>query len=347
VRVSKVVPSNGRLDDLAREIHSEVQQGRAAIVDALDCQLRIGQKLKAARRLLPEDKEFGSWFSAQGFGFTPAWGRTLRTAAENESEVRMVVASQLATGRANIEKAVKAVTAPKVARVEPVATVPNNDPAPIFLPPPGPVQGPEDHTYDMEHFKATGVLVCLEGCPAGHEGGSETDQGNGETERVVDASVTAPPTTSVGEGGAPLGDDGEGPATRPSPPSPDDQCASCGGTGVVTVPYGTGRRSSRCTDCVVAAEEAGVPPEPSVGEGAAVITSPVVAAVAGTGSGLDSPVEPVPAETDEWAVLVRGTDPLQFRQLCTLLQRTDCQWSTVGAVGDGQFRVDVAAGGPV
>jgi len=332
--MSKVVPQSGRLDDLARGIRDEWENARKAATEIVDVYFAIGHQLKKARSLIEGDKEFGWWFDAQDFGFSPRWGHRLRQAAENESEVRALLGSQLLGGSVNIEKAVKAVTAPKP-RPEPAA-------APIFLPPPGPVQGPEDHTYDMEHFKATGVLVCLEGCPAGHEGGSEAGQGNGEDGAGPPASVTAPPTTSVGEGGAPIGDGGEGPAARPSPPSPDDQCASCGGTGVVTVPYGTGWRSSRCNDCVVAAEEA-EPPKPPVGEGAttgAPHQSPVV--VAGTGSRSDSPVEPVPAEL-EWRVLVHGTDTGLFQGLCAFLVQTDAKWEVLGEVGDGQFTVEVGA----
>lgn len=182
--MTSLVPSNGRLDDIARGIKADQARGRAAFTDALEANLSIGHQLRAAKKLLPDKQEFGRWFRAQHFGFTTQWARTLRTAAENEPEVRAEIESQLSHGSANLEKAVKQVVPPEpkpapVVEVEPAPSAPVIKP-----PPPDPVQGPTDHTYDVDRFVEDG-LVCLPDCP----------HPDHETEPGADA-----PAEDVGEG---------------------------------------------------------------------------------------------------------------------------------------------------
>lgn len=100
------------LDDLASTVRREYRRSREALGEAVDAYFAVGHALLEARRQLPSDQEFGAWFNAQEFGFSRQWAHTLRTAADNEPQVRAAVASQLATGKGpSIEKAVKAVTA--------------------------------------------------------------------------------------------------------------------------------------------------------------------------------------------------------------------------------------------
>lgn len=97
------IPDLGSLAEQVRHHHA---QARAASERAVEHHLAIGRCLREARELLPSDQAYGQWFRAQGFGFSQQWGWTLRTAAENEAEVRATVTSQLVTGRFNLEAAV-------------------------------------------------------------------------------------------------------------------------------------------------------------------------------------------------------------------------------------------------
>ncbi len=95
------------LATLAEAVHHHHAQARHHAAEAIEHHLAVGRCLQEARELLLSDQAYGQWFRAQGFGFSQQWGWTLRTAAENESEVRAAVTSQLVTGRQpNLEAAV-------------------------------------------------------------------------------------------------------------------------------------------------------------------------------------------------------------------------------------------------
>jgi hypothetical protein len=84
----------------------------------------IGRDLMEARERFPSNQEFGAWVDQQGFPFARTWGYTLRLAAENEPEVRLALASQLANGKSeNFQKAVKIACPPtprEISRGRPV-----------------------------------------------------------------------------------------------------------------------------------------------------------------------------------------------------------------------------------
>lgn len=100
------------LDHLADVVRSEYQRSRDAMSESVEAYFACGRALLAAREALPSNEAFGEWFRSQEFGFSRQWGNTLKLAAEHETEVRVLSASQLADGRTvNIEKAVKQVRA--------------------------------------------------------------------------------------------------------------------------------------------------------------------------------------------------------------------------------------------
>lgn len=310
-----VVASNGRLVDLARNIKSEYEKGRTAYASAMDSYISMGHQLRKARGLIASDTEFGRWFKKQEFPFSPAWARTLREAAENEGEIRTEVASQLASGRAaNIEKAVRAVVppVPKPKAVEPAPVAPAG--YTIKPPPPAPVQGPDDHTYDFDHFTATGVLGCLLGCPGpephnfiqdvGVQGGVATVEGP----ELTDLATGLSPNPSVGE---------------------------VEGTGVVAVDSGpTGNPvpdAHPSTPGEVPPRHYGVAGVGSVGPVPRAVDAPEVRASEPSTEELDS------HNPDYWTVTVLGTDSDQFRALCEHLENLDCTWSYAGPAS---FTVD-------
>lgn len=325
-----VVPQSGRLDDIARGIHGDVLKGRAAYDGALDCYLSIGHQLKKARALLESDQAFGTWFKAQQFGFSQQWGHTLRQAAEYEPAIRDEVTTQVVTGgQPNIKKAVQAVVPAKPKAVEPAPEPESVAPtsAPIRPPPPDAVQGPDDHTYDMARINVG--LFCLPGCPGPEphkiaEGGSQAAEVNGEQERVAPVAVAPQPTQEVGEGEASTREgDGAESAVRPSPAS-----------GFLTSPSSDQIAPS---PGVAPPADTGVPS--AVGDPGTAVGSPTKNSLA-----IDTHAFPVglQIQTDEWAVLVRGTNPEQFQALSAWLLTTDCKWECVGEVGEGQFSVEVA-----
>lgn len=109
------------LDDIAASI-----RGHWAATE--EDRFAIGRDLLEARDRFAGDREFGQWLQEQSFPFNRHWALTLRLAAENEREVRAVVASQLASGkRPNIEKAVRAVLHPEPAIDYPDEPAPSGD----------------------------------------------------------------------------------------------------------------------------------------------------------------------------------------------------------------------------
>lgn len=108
-----LLPGSRTLDEIADSIRSHWEATE-------EDRFAIGRDLMDARQQFSGDREFGAWLVFQGFPFTSEWGRVLRLAAENEPEVRALLASQLASGRKpNIEKAVKAVLHPEPPTAKP------------------------------------------------------------------------------------------------------------------------------------------------------------------------------------------------------------------------------------
>lgn len=305
-----IVPSSGRLDDIARGIHGDWARGKAAHGEMVDAYFAIGHQLRAARKLLPRDDVFGRWFKAQDFGFSRQWALTLRQAAEHESEVRAVVTSQLVTGRPNLEKAVKEVVAPKP-KVEPAPIAPVG--YKIKPPPAGPVQGPNDHTYDMDRWKEG--LHCLPGCPGPEPhkvledvGVQGAPEGAAAGSELTDPATDPAPNPIVGEGESPARGDDETLEAHPAEPA-------------VVVPQSPSPHDPPAVS--------GVVPTGLVG--------PVVNAV--DASAAEPPTE------DQWTLIIHGQNHNDFRWLCQRLEalkahgpeRSTLTWSYDGPAS---FTVD-------
>ena len=85
-----------------------------------ESQFAIGRRLLQARTILRDDQGYGRWFQSQQFGFSRQWGNLLCRAADRETPVRELMASQT---EPNIKAALNAIT--KAERQEvggPVAT---------------------------------------------------------------------------------------------------------------------------------------------------------------------------------------------------------------------------------
>ena len=89
------------LDEIAADIHRTWGATKAHQVDAWEGYFLTGHLVIEARTRLPQDREYGHWFEAQGFGFSTEWGRRLALLASNEDAARVAVASALATGEAS------------------------------------------------------------------------------------------------------------------------------------------------------------------------------------------------------------------------------------------------------
>lgn len=358
--MAEVVASSGRLDDLARNIKAEWEKGRAAYADAMDCYLSIGHQLRVARKLLPEDKEFGKWFKAQHFEFTPARGLTLRLASENEPAVRDVVASQLATGRvANIEKAVKAVKPHRVVEVEPAAGQDVQEAT-------NERDTHDDNRSTGEGGESAGGLSATHGLGSGRTPGWGVGPDRGgasgrpaDSEPAVGTEATGQDVGN-GEKNA-TGDSGRaGRTASPAPaPSPDEDVGEGTDRGNVAAPVlddaGLGTRAPLPGEG--SSSQSSASPSPTI--------SPV--ATAGTGKagssppGGGEPAENAPGEwheytpevrghgadpsTDCWRVEVTGTDPEGFAEFCSRMDRVTetwkVKWKVVGEVGEGLFSVDI------
>ena len=105
---AEVLPAGVRsLQELADDIHSRQFEKRDRLLETLDLHIADGRDLLEARQRFPSDNDYGAWFDRQDFGFSLRWAWTLTQAAEHEPQIRELVGSQLPTGSANIEKAVK------------------------------------------------------------------------------------------------------------------------------------------------------------------------------------------------------------------------------------------------
>lgn len=107
----ELVSDDEYLERLASRVREESRNLKVTMVDTVESMFVIGQCLQEARQALASNEAYGAWFSAQGFDFTPAWGRVLRMGSVNESLVRPAIASQLAKGNTsvNFEQTVKRV----------------------------------------------------------------------------------------------------------------------------------------------------------------------------------------------------------------------------------------------
>ena len=108
LRVVEPEPTDLSLDDLAETIHRAYATAGRRSMEASEQYLIVGRALVEARVRFPSDRLFGEWFGSQAFGFSQQRAWTLRTAAEQEAEVRDLLTSQLVSGRTpNIETAVE------------------------------------------------------------------------------------------------------------------------------------------------------------------------------------------------------------------------------------------------
>lgn len=96
-----------QLTDRSKAIKTILKKEAGTQQGAWELRIAIGHQLEAARRLLPSDRAYGSWFKDQRYRCHPRWGRVLRTAARNEELVRGLHESQLPGGRPNFEQLVK------------------------------------------------------------------------------------------------------------------------------------------------------------------------------------------------------------------------------------------------
>ena len=121
-----LVPTARTLDEIADSIRSHWSATE-------DDRFAIGRDLAEARERFPSNQEFGAWFNVQGFPFAHEMARLTRLAAENEQEVRGVLANQLASGRStNFYEAVRTVLHPPAEAVQPDA--PRGRPIPSRYP---------------------------------------------------------------------------------------------------------------------------------------------------------------------------------------------------------------------
>lgn len=105
-----------QLTDRSKAIKTILKKEAGTQQGAWELRIAIGHQLEAARRLLPSDRAYGSWFKDQKFRCHPRWGRVLRTAARNEELVRGLHESQLPGGRPNFEQLVKLAQQPYIIR---------------------------------------------------------------------------------------------------------------------------------------------------------------------------------------------------------------------------------------
>jgi hypothetical protein len=109
LHVVEADPSDLSLDELAERIRIEFRQARRRSRTAVEAYLAAGRALAAARARFPSNREFGEWYRAQRFEFNRQRAWVLRSAAEREPDIRVLLASQLDNGREpNIEAAVNA-----------------------------------------------------------------------------------------------------------------------------------------------------------------------------------------------------------------------------------------------
>jgi hypothetical protein len=114
-----VVRPTPTLDELADEIRAATEHATRRSLEAVEGYFVVGRCLSQAWALLGgSTRRYGAWLEAQRFPFNGRRAYVLRRAAEDESAVRSVIASQLASGDApNIEDAYWATRRPAPEKV--------------------------------------------------------------------------------------------------------------------------------------------------------------------------------------------------------------------------------------